>query len=42
MRSPALMHEAGIDEPEPLQRLAASLSRWSRSIQQPTALESFE
>lgn len=42
MRSPALMHQAGIDDAPRMQALAASLARWSRQMRQPTAAETLE
>jgi DNA helicase-2/ATP-dependent DNA helicase PcrA len=42
MRSPALMHEAGIDGAARMQQLSAQLASWSRASQQPEAAEALE
>ncbi len=42
MRSPALMHEAGIDEAQSMQALATRLASWARLAQQPQAAEALE
>lgn len=42
MRSTALMHEAGIDEPDRFSSLAARFSAWSRLATQPDAAQALE